>query len=188
MTAMRSRFSAPDICAGRTIVLTATVLPRHSPRHTCKQAVTGGREQGRLLNACQQIKTGADFVHRAGHQHKLCRAERRASAQHTTATDTTQIAVAPDCQHTARSSTLPNVPSSSSSDSVTSSAPLEVPLVCWTTPISRRMSSMRAGGQQQQQHTGRRQQQSAARRATIACSLCLQAGRRRARAHRHCAS
>jgi hypothetical protein len=31
MTAILSRFSAPDILAGSTIVLTATVLPRHRP-------------------------------------------------------------------------------------------------------------------------------------------------------------
>jgi hypothetical protein len=31
MIAMRSRFSAPDMRAGRIIVLTATVLPRHKP-------------------------------------------------------------------------------------------------------------------------------------------------------------
>lgn len=32
--AIRSRFSAPDILAGSTIVLTATVEPRHSPLYT----------------------------------------------------------------------------------------------------------------------------------------------------------
>lgn len=31
MIAMRSRFSAPDILAGRIMVLTATTLPRHMP-------------------------------------------------------------------------------------------------------------------------------------------------------------
>lgn len=31
MIAMRSRFSAPDMRAGRIIVFTATVLPRHRP-------------------------------------------------------------------------------------------------------------------------------------------------------------
>lgn len=34
MTAILSRFSVPDILAGRTIVFTATVLPRQRPAQT----------------------------------------------------------------------------------------------------------------------------------------------------------
>jgi hypothetical protein len=35
MTAILSRFSVPDILAGKTIVLTATVLPLHKPVGQC---------------------------------------------------------------------------------------------------------------------------------------------------------
>lgn len=63
MMAMRSRFSAPDILAGSTMVLMATVLPRHTPSAQHSTACsTIGMTQPHAHGVQQSASRGLLFV------------------------------------------------------------------------------------------------------------------------------